>query len=133
MHIEDLSPTARTAARTAARSAPGAPSDPGAGAVSTPAATSAPGYSEDKTAVLKRLRRVEGQVRGLQRMVEEDRYCIEVLEQIAAANRALQAVALQLLEDHMAHCVADAVRAGGDVGAEKLAEASAAVGRLVRS
>ncbi len=92
-----------------------------------------PGYADDKTAVLTRLRRVEGQVRGLQRMVEDDRYCIEVLEQISAASRALQAVALQLLEDHMAHCVADAVRAGGDVAEEKLAEASAAVGRLVRS
>ena len=100
---------------------------------STPAVSPAPGYADDKAAVLTRLRRVEGQVRGLQRMVEEDRYCIEVLEQISAASRALQAVALELLEDHMAHCVADAVRAGGDVATEKLAEASAAVGRLVRS
>jgi CsoR family transcriptional regulator, copper-sensing transcriptional repressor len=96
-------------------------------------AATAPGYAEDKAAVLTRLRRVEGQVRGLQRMVEEDRYCIEVLGQIAAANRALQAVALELLEDHMAHCVADAVRTGGDVAEEKLAEASAAIERLVRS
>jgi DNA-binding FrmR family transcriptional regulator len=98
-----------------------------------PAPAPAPGYAENKAAVLTRLRRVEGQVRGLQRMVEDDRYCIEVLEQISAASRALQAVALQLLDDHMAHCVADAVRAGGDVAEEKLAEASAAVGRLVRS
>jgi DNA-binding FrmR family transcriptional regulator len=98
-----------------------------------PAPAPAPGYADDKAAVLTRLRRVEGQVRGLQRMVEEDRYCIEVLEQIAAASRALQAVALELLEDHMAHCVAEAVRAGGAVAEEKLAEASAAVGRLVRS
>ena len=92
-----------------------------------------PATPTNKAAVLTRLRRVEGQVRGLQRMVEDDRYCIEVLEQISAASRALQAVALQLLDDHMAHCVADAVRAGGDVAEEKLAEASAAVGRLVRS
>ncbi len=93
----------------------------------------APGYSDDKDAVLKRLRRIEGQVRGLQRMVEEDRYCIEVLEQISAASRALQSVALELLDDHMAHCVVDAVRAGGDAAEEKLSEASAAIGRLVRS
>jgi DNA-binding FrmR family transcriptional regulator len=91
------------------------PDDP---AAPSPTATPAPGYADDKTAVLTRLRRVEGQVRGLQRMVEDDRYCIEVLEQISAASRALQAVALQLLEDHMAHCVADAVRAGGVVAEE---------------
>ena len=91
------------------------------------------GYSDDKGAVLKRLRRIEGQVRGLQRMVDEDRYCIDILEQVSAAPRALQSVALQLLEDHMAHCVAGAVRAGGDEAARKLAEASGAVARLVRS
>jgi DNA-binding FrmR family transcriptional regulator len=91
------------------------------------------GYSDDKEAVQKRLRRIEGQVRGLQRMVEEDRYCIEVLEQISAATRALQSVALQLLNDHMAHCVADAVRTGGDEAQAKLAEASAAIARLVHS
>jgi DNA-binding FrmR family transcriptional regulator len=92
-----------------------------------------PGYSEDKEAVLKRLRRIEGQVRGLQHMVGEDRYCIDVLEQISAATRALQAVALQLLEDHMGHCVAAAVNSGGDEASEKLREASAAIARLVRS
>jgi DNA-binding FrmR family transcriptional regulator len=91
------------------------------------------GYSDDKAAVLKRLRRIEGQVRGLQRMVEEDRYCIDVLEQISAATRALQSVALQLLEGHMGHCVAEAVRSGGDQASEKLSEASAAIARLVRS
>jgi DNA-binding FrmR family transcriptional regulator len=91
------------------------------------------GYDEDKAAVLKRLRRIEGQVRGLQRMVEDDRYCIDVLEQVSAATRALQSVALQLLDDHLAHCVADAVTAGGDDAAAKLDEASAAIARLVRS
>jgi len=91
------------------------------------------GYSEHKEAVLKRLRRIEGQVRGLQRMVEEDRYCIDILEQISAATRALQSVALQLLEGHMGHCVAEAVRSGGDEASEKLSEASAAIARLVRS
>jgi DNA-binding FrmR family transcriptional regulator len=91
------------------------------------------GYSEDKQAVQKRLRRIEGQIRGLQRMVEEDRYCIDVLEQVSAATRALQSVALQLLDEHMAHCVAEAVKHGGDEATTKLEEASAAVARLVRS
>lgn len=93
----------------------------------------AQGYSEDKEAVQKRLRRVEGQVRGIQRMVDEDRYCIDVLAQVSAATRALQSVALELLDDHMAHCVADAVRTGGDEATRKMEEASAAVARLVRS
>jgi CsoR family transcriptional regulator, copper-sensing transcriptional repressor len=92
-----------------------------------------PGYVDDKEAIQKRLRKVEGQVRGLQRMVAEDRYCIEVLEQFSAATKALQAVALQLLDEHLAHCVSDAVREGGDEAAQKLSEASAAIGRLVRS
>ncbi len=93
----------------------------------------APGYAEEKEAVLKRLRRVEGQVRGIARMVEEDRYCIDVLAQVSAATRALQAVALELLDDHLAHCVANAVREGGHEQAEKLREASEAIARLVRS
>lgn len=92
-----------------------------------------PGYSEEKDAVLRRLRRIEGQVRGLQRMVEEDRYCIDVLDQVAAATRALQSVALELMDDHLAHCVAHAVQTGGDEAAAKLDEASAAIARLVRS
>jgi DNA-binding FrmR family transcriptional regulator len=92
-----------------------------------------PGYSDDKEAIQKRLRRIEGQVRGLQRMVDEDRYCINVLEQVSATTRALQSVALELLDDHLAHCVADAVKSGGDESAKKLQEASAAIGRLVRS
>jgi len=92
-----------------------------------------PGYSDEKDAVLKRLRRIEGQVRGLERMVEEDRYCIDVLEQVSAATRALQSVALQLLDEHLAHCVAHAVKSGGDDATAKLNEASAAISRLVRS
>jgi CsoR family transcriptional regulator, copper-sensing transcriptional repressor len=95
--------------------------------------SSTPGYHERKAAVSRRLRRVEGQVRGLQRMVDEDRYCIDVLDQVAAATRALQAVALELLDDHLAHCVADAVRAGGAEGEDRIDEASAAIARLVRS
>jgi DNA-binding FrmR family transcriptional regulator len=92
-----------------------------------------PGYVDNKVAVQKRLRRIEGQVRGLQRMIEEDRYCINVLEQISAVNRALHSVALELLDDHLAHCVADAVKSGGDQADTKLREASAAIARLVRS
>jgi DNA-binding FrmR family transcriptional regulator len=92
-----------------------------------------PGYIDNKEAIQKRLGRVEGQVRGIQRMVEEDRYCIEILEQVSASTKALQAVALELLDDHLAHCVSDAVRKGGDEASEKLNEASAAIGRLVRS
>ena len=93
----------------------------------------APGYSENKTAHLKRLRRIEGQVRGLHRMVEEDTYCIDVLTQVSAAKRALEAVALGLLEEHLEHCVADAVLAGGDQADAKIKEASDAIARLVRS
>lgn len=92
-----------------------------------------PGYTGEKDLVLKRLRRIEGQARGLQRMVEEDRYCIDILEQVSAATRALQSVALVLMEEHLAHCVSDAVKVGGDEAEAKLAEASAAISRLVRS
>ncbi|GII77507.1 hypothetical protein Sru01_24890 [Sphaerisporangium rufum] len=91
------------------------------------------GYSGDKQAYLTRLRRIEGQIRGLQRMVEEDSYCIDVLTQVSAATRALQAVALGLLEDHIGHCVTDAINAGGPEAEEKVKEASAAIARLVRS
>lgn len=91
------------------------------------------GYTDEKQAIQKRLRRIEGQVRGLQRMVDEDKYCIDVLDQVSAVTRALQAVALELLEGHMAHCVSDAIAVGGDDAAEKLAEASSAIARLVRS
>lgn len=85
----------------------------------------------DKQALLGRLRRIEGQVRGLHRMVEEDTYCIDVLTQISAATRALQAVAVGLLEGHLAHCVVDAARAGDP--SAKVKEASDAIARLVRS
>lgn len=92
-----------------------------------------PGYSDDKAAVLKRLRRVEGQVRGLTRMVEEDTYCIDVLTQVSATTKALEAVALKLLEEHLAHCVVDAARAGGPEADIKVKEATDAIARLVRS
>jgi len=92
-----------------------------------------PGYTDDKEAVLKRLRRIEGQVRGLQRMVDEDTYCIDVLTQVSAATRALESVALELLDGHLAHCVREAVASGGPEADAKVAEASAAIARLVRS
>ncbi len=98
-----------------------------------PTSNARPGYSSDRDAIQKRLRRIEGQVRGLQRMVSEDRYCIDVLEQVAAATRALQSVSLELLHDHLANCVVDAARSPGDEAAEKIAEASEAITRLVRS
>ena len=93
----------------------------------------APGYADDKRAVLTRLRRIEGQVRGLQRMVEQDIYCIDVLTQVSATTRALESVALLLLDDHLGHCVAHAAADGGEVAEVKLREASAAIARLVRS
>lgn len=83
--------------------------------------------------MLHRLRRVEGQVRGLQRMVDSGTYCIDVLTQISAATKALQAVALELLEDHLAHCVADAAHHGGAEVDATIKEASDAIARLVRS
>ena len=92
-----------------------------------------PGYSSTKDDQLKRLRRIEGQVRGIAKMVEDDKYCIDVLTQVSAATKALQAVALGLLDAHMAHCVVNAARAGGAEQETKLKEASDAIARLVRS
>ncbi len=92
-----------------------------------------PGYSDDKAAVLKRLKRVEGQVRGLSRMVEDDTYCIDVLTQVSATTKALEAVALKLLDEHLTHCVVNAARAGGAEADLKVKEASDAIARLVRS
>ena len=91
------------------------------------------GYAGDKDQLLARLRRVEGQVRGIARMVEDDTYCIDVLTQVSAATKALEAFALSLLEEHLAHCVAHAVAVGGDEADAKIKEASAAIARLVRS
>jgi DNA-binding FrmR family transcriptional regulator len=91
------------------------------------------GYSHEKDNYLRRLRRIEGQVRGLQRMIEEDKYCIDILTQVSAATKALQSVALGLLEEHLGHCVTEAVAEGGDAAADKVREASDAIARLVRS
>jgi DNA-binding FrmR family transcriptional regulator len=91
------------------------------------------GYTEDKDAYVKRLRRIEGQVRGLSRMIENDEYCIDVLTQISAATKALRSVSLALLDEHLKHCVAEALEAGGAAADEKVREASEAIARLVRS
>lgn len=95
--------------------------------------TGAQGYSDNKDNYAKRLRRIEGQVRGISKMIEDDKYCIDVLTQISAVNSALQSVALGLLEEHLSHCVSHAVAEGGAEADKKLAEASAAIARLVRS
>lgn len=91
------------------------------------------GYDEDKAKVIARLRRIEGQVRAITQMVEDDKYCIDILTQISASNSALKSVALLLLDDHLNHCVRQASIQGGEVADEKLAEASAAIARLVKS
>jgi DNA-binding FrmR family transcriptional regulator len=91
------------------------------------------GYHDQKASHLRRLRRVEGQIRGLQRMVEEDKYCIDILTQVSAATKALQSFSLELLEEHLEHCVVDAARKGGPEAQDKVREASDAIARLVRS
>lgn len=91
------------------------------------------GYVEHKDQLAKRLRRIEGQVRGLQQMIQDDRDCIDILTQISAATKALQAVALELMGDHLSTCVSEAIEAGGPGAQEKISEATAAMARLVRS
>ena len=91
------------------------------------------GYINDKNRYLARLKRIEGQARGIHRMVEEEQYCIDILTQISAVTSALQGVALGLLDDHLQHCVVDAARLGGPDADAKLTEASQAIARLVRS
>ena len=91
------------------------------------------GYISDKARYLARLKRIEGQARGIHRMVEEEKYCIDILTQVSAATKALETVALSLLGDHLSHCVAQASTEGGEVAAEKVREANEAIARLVRS
>ncbi|WP_087930506.1 MULTISPECIES: metal-sensitive transcriptional regulator [Streptomyces] len=116
---------------------PAAPSCHGAAPAPAGAATAPAhgphGYSAQKDQHLKRLRRIEGQIRGLQRMVEEDVYCIDILTQVSASTKALQSFALQLLEQHLRHCVADAALKGGAEIDAKVAEATAAIARLLRT
>ncbi len=91
------------------------------------------GYINHKDDYLRRLRRIEGQARGLQRMVEEEKYCIDILTQVSAMTKALQSVSLGLLDEHLSHCLVEAAAAGGPEAEEKVKEASAAIARLVRS
>jgi CsoR family transcriptional regulator, copper-sensing transcriptional repressor len=91
------------------------------------------GYTANKDDYLKRLRRIEGQVRGIAKMVDDDKYCIDILTQVSAATKALQSVALGLLEEHLGGCVVDAARAGGPEAEAKVQEAADAIARLVRS
>ncbi|MDA3649460.1 metal-sensitive transcriptional regulator [Saccharopolyspora indica] len=91
------------------------------------------GYTQDKDNYLKRLARIEGQVRGLARMIEEDKYCIDILTQVSAVTKGLQAVSLRLLDEHLKHCVAEALAEGGQNADEKVKEASDAIARLVKS
>jgi DNA-binding FrmR family transcriptional regulator len=91
------------------------------------------GYTDGKDAYLTRMRRIEGQVRGIAKMIENDQYCIDVLTQVSAATKALEAVALGLLDEHLRHCVTEAVATGGDLADQKVTEASAAIARLVKS
>ena len=91
------------------------------------------GYAQDKDAYAKRLRRIEGQVRGLAKMIDDDQYCIDVLTQISATTKALQSVALGLMDEHLKHCLAEAMAEGGEAADEKVREASDAIARLVRS
>ncbi|CCI82763.1 metal-sensitive transcriptional regulator [Corynebacterium otitidis] len=91
------------------------------------------GYISDKDRYLARLKRIEGQTRGIHRMVDESAYCIDILTQISAATAALENVAVDLLKDHLRHCVASAVQEGGDGAEEKIEEAAAAIARLVKS
>ncbi len=91
------------------------------------------GYSADKQHHTLRLRRIEGQIRGIERMVDDDQYCIDILTQVSAATSALRSFALSLLEQHLAHCVAEAARQGGPEADAKVKEATDAIARLVRS
>lgn len=90
-------------------------------------------YDMQKADITKRLARIEGQVRGIARMVDDERYCIEILDQVSAITKALQQVSLGLLHDHLEHCVTDAVHAGGTQAKEKIEEATSAIARLMKT
>ena len=102
-------------------------------AIDTDTARAHHGYISDKKGYLDRLKRIEGQARGISRMIDDKKYCIDILTQISAVTSALETVALALLDDHLRHCVADAAREGGAEADAKIAEASRAIARLVRS
>lgn len=128
--------TAQTPGTTAPEpdTAPGVTAEtPNGGCPHTAPQNQGPGYVTDKSRYLARLRRIEGQARGIHRMVDEEQYCIDILTQISALTSALENVALGLLEEHLRHCVTDAAKEGGDVADAKIAEATAAIRRLVKS
>ncbi|MFD5085939.1 metal-sensitive transcriptional regulator [Kitasatospora sp. NPDC058201] len=133
-HGEQTAPDATTSAAVTAVATEPAGAAATADAVGHHGAHGGPhGYTARKDAHLKRLRRIEGQIRGLQRMVDEDVYCIDVLTQVSASTKALQSFALSLLEEHLRHCVAAAAEEGGTELDAKVAEATAAIARLLRS
>jgi DNA-binding FrmR family transcriptional regulator len=125
--------TTEPATAEAAQAAQAESTEPAAAPATSHAPPGPHGYSHDKESHLKRLRRIEGQIRGLQRMVEEDVYCIDILTQVSASTKGLQSFALQLLEEHLRHCVAAAAVGGGPEIDEKVAEATAAIARLLRT
>ena len=120
-------------AATAPTAAPTAAAPVGAEEIVTDHDLGIHGYHHQKDEHLKRLRRIEGQIRGLQRMVDEDVYCIDILTQVSASTKALQSFALQLLEEHLRHCVADAAVKGGEEIDAKVEEATKAIARLLRT
>ncbi|WPO72851.1 MULTISPECIES: metal-sensitive transcriptional regulator [Streptomyces] len=122
-----MTTTDAAAVTTEAAEAPSAPADHG------DHAHGVHGYHKQKDEHLKRLRRIEGQIRGLQRMVEEDVYCIDILTQVSASTKALQSFALQLLQEHLRHCVADAAVKGGTEIEAKVEEATKAIARMLRT
>lgn len=126
-------PEATAAPETAAPAAAPAAALVGAEEIVTDHDRGIHGYHHQKDEHLKRLRRIEGQIRGLQRMVDEDVYCIDILTQVSASTKALQSFALQLLEEHLRHCVADAAVKGGEEVDAKVAEATKAIARLLRT
>ncbi|GAA3835798.1 metal-sensitive transcriptional regulator [Brevibacterium ammoniilyticum] len=91
------------------------------------------GYTPQKDALARRMKRIEGQVRGIAKMIDDDKYCIDILTQVSAATAALHGVSINLLEEHIAHCVVDASAAGEDEARKKIEEASAAIARLIKS
>ncbi|MFJ4339298.1 metal-sensitive transcriptional regulator [Streptomyces sp. NPDC088915] len=125
--VESAGTTAAATAETTAAATAGATSG------ATAHERGVHGYHHQKSEHLKRLRRIEGQIRGLQRMVDEDVYCIDILTQVSASTKALQSFALQLLEEHLRHCVADAAAKGGDDVDAKVEEATKAIARMMRT
>ncbi|MFJ3171872.1 metal-sensing transcriptional repressor [Streptomyces sp. SID7760] len=132
--MRGMHPSIRTTGgRMTAIEAEGSGADVTTGTATATGTGAVHGYHHQKDEHLKRLRRIEGQIRGLQRLVDEDVYCIDILTQVSASTKALQSFALQLLEEHLRHCVADAAVKGGDEIDAKVEEATKAIARLLRT